>query len=83
MIDETKRRFVRMLPVAALAGVTLKVGDVEAEAIEIKPEKKYILRLPGDIDWEQEDLDAIRAKIKEQGFPDMLVISGDVELYEL
>ena len=37
-----RRNFLKVAPLAALAPVTLKVGDTEAKAVELKAAKHYV-----------------------------------------
>lgn len=82
-MDESKRKFIKTLPIAAVAGATMTVGSVTGTVVEVKPEKKYILQLSEDMYFTQEDLDGIHSKLQDKGFGDMLVIAGNVNIYEL
>lgn len=42
-----RRKLLRVLPLAAMAGVTVKVGETAAMAYEMKPDKKYLFVIPG------------------------------------
>lgn len=81
-MDESKRKFIKTLPMAAVAGATMTVGSVTGTVVEVKPEKKYILQLEGDY-FTQEDLDGVRSKLQDEGFSNMLVVAGNVNIYEL
>lgn len=78
----SRRQLMKVLPVAALAGATFKIGETDAEAIGVKPDKRYVFKINSEC-LEQKDLDCIKDKLVSLGFPDALVISGDVDLYEL
>ena len=82
-MDESKRRFLKLLPIAAVASVGIvKAAGVEGEVIEVSPSKRYILRVNRE-DLAQGDLTRLRQTLNDRGFPDMLVVSGDVELFEI
>jgi hypothetical protein len=80
-MNEQRRDLLKMLPLAAVAGAAVKIGATEAQAVEIKPDRRYILKL--NEFTTQQDAEAIKATLVRSGFPDMLVVAGDLELYEL
>lgn len=80
-MNESRRQLLKVLPVAALSGAMMKIDGIKAEAIELKPSKRYVFKINADVD--QKDLDTIRQKLIERGFPEYLVISGDVDIFEL
>jgi hypothetical protein len=80
-MNENRRKLLKMLPLAAVAGATVKVAEQEARAVEIKPDRRYILKLNEFTSLE--DAQNIKAALARSGFADMVVIAGDVELYEL
>jgi hypothetical protein len=41
-----RRKMLKVLPLAALAGAAVKIGTVQGSAFEMKPDKKYIFVLP-------------------------------------
>lgn len=80
-MNEGRRKLMKMLPLAAVAGVTVKAGEQEAHAIEVRPDRRYILKL--NEFTTMKDMEDVKATLARSGFPDMLVIAGDVELYEI
>lgn len=83
-MDQSKRRFMKLLPLAAVAGIgVIKTADVEGKVIEVSPTKQYVFKVSTDMNLTQADVDRIQATLKERGFPTMLVVSGDVELFEI
>lgn len=76
-----RRNMLKVLPLAALAGVSVKVGTTEAKAFEMKPNKKYIFVMP--------DVPAAHAQqcsnvLRERGI-DATICATDAEIsiYEL
>lgn len=42
-----RRSILKVLPLAAMAGATVKIGETEAKAFEMKPSKKYVFVMAG------------------------------------
>jgi len=80
-MNQTRRKLMKMLPLAAVAGVAVKAGERNVRAVEVKPSKRYVLKV--DADLTQAGLNHMRTRLTEPGYPDMLVIAGPCELYEL
>ena len=41
-----RRDLLKVLPLAAIVGTTVKLGETEAQAFEMKSDKKYLFVLP-------------------------------------
>lgn len=79
-----KREFLKLLPMAAVAATTVKVGDVEAKAHELQSKKKYLMVLKGG--FEPENAVLFARIMREKLGPNVTVVGvndGDVEMYEL
>lgn len=77
-----KREFLKLLPMAAVAATSVKVGDIEAKAHELKPEKKYVMVIQGDI--EPQNGAAFARSVREKLGPNVVVVGGaELEIYEL
>ena len=78
-MDASKRKLLKMLPMAALA---VRIGCVEATATEVRRNKKYILKLPAGSNYSQRELNVFKDRLIEQGFPNVVLVQGDVEIFE-
>lgn len=76
-----RRKMLKVLPLAAMAGVTMKIGETDAKAFEVKPDKKYLLVMP-DVPYEQ--IRACSDVLRERGI-NATVCTGveDLKIYEL
>lgn len=84
-MDQSKRRFMKLLPLAAVAVVgTVKAGTVEAEALEVKPDKKYVFRIrPDGYGLTRQELDECAKTLRGRGFKDSVVVQGDIDIFEM
>lgn len=75
-----RRNMLKVLPLAALAGVSLKVEGVDAKAFEMKPNKKYLFAMPNaPADFAQHAATTLRKR----GI-DATVYTGDeLKIYEI
>lgn len=80
-MNESKRRFIKALPLVALGGVALKIGEHDARANEIKPDRRYVIKIVCDIS--QQELDGLHKDLAQRGFGDVLLLAGPLEIYEL
>lgn len=80
-MDQSKRNFMKMLPIAALAGAGIKLGTVGAKVVEIQPHKKYIFRVPADTNTKS--LEWIRRFLREDRGIDATILTDNVEIFEL
>lgn len=81
-MNESKRKFLKALPAAALVPtILMNIDGTEVKAIETIPGKRYIFMIPGRIRFEQ--VQHIQKTLVAKGFADCLVVSGDVQIYEL
>lgn len=80
-----KRQFLQVLPLAAMTVTTLKVDGVEAQAHELKPEKKYLIVVAGA--QEPEAMRAFADTVRGRLGPNVVVVAGDgaesLRVYEL
>jgi hypothetical protein len=84
-----RRQIFKMLPLAGVAipaaNVFLKDGTVqpvpESFMHEVKPEKKYLVRIAHPIS--SDVLDCIRRAFAEHGLENVKVFAGNFEIYEL
>ena len=86
-MDESKRRFMKLLPLAAVAVAgTVKAGNIEAEALEVNLGKKYVFRIrprPDGYEMSQQNLDDCAKALRERGFKDFVVMQGDIDIFEM
>ena len=80
-MNNSKRQFLKTLPLVAVSGLAVKLGERDAKAIEIKPNKRYVFRIDSEV--EPEDLEQIRSVLNNRGFSDALLVAGSTEIYEL
>lgn len=80
-MDISRRKAMQVLPLAAIAGATIKVGDLDVQAVEIKPQKQYVFRINDGCT--QEDCDRIRDTLIKRGLADSIIIAGNVDIFEL
>lgn len=80
-MNESKRKFMKALPLAAMAAATVNIGEHSATAYEMKPDKKYILYVPGISDREAKHCHKL---LTERGV-NVTIIGGnrDLTIYEL
>lgn len=78
-----RRDLLKLAPLAALVPVAVKIGGVEAQAHELKPDKKYVFVFNGEV--EPETLEACSRAAKQEGIHGMWVAGPglNLELYEL
>lgn len=81
-MNESKRRFMKALPLAAMAAASVKSGEHSAEAYEVKPKKKYVVVAPSGM-----SADAARKfgeHLHNMGIDVVIVFKGDdLTIYEL
>ena len=78
-----RRDLLKLAPVAALAAVPVKIGDIEAQAHELQPEKKYVFVVNGEV--EQENLADVSRFARENGINGVWLAGRDLnlEIYEV
>jgi hypothetical protein len=77
-----RRGLLKVLPLAAMAGATVKVGEIEAQAVEVKPDKKYVF-VVSDAHPEAV-IQQCLAILRERGI-NATIVTGveDLKIYEL
>lgn len=75
-----RRSMLKVLPLVALAGISIKVGEVEGKAFEMKPNKKYLFIAPG---ISTEAAIGCRSLLLERGIDATVCSSDDLKIYEL
>jgi hypothetical protein len=82
-MDQSKRKFLKVLPLAALVSVAVKVGEEDALAYEIRSDRKYIFVIPH---WNgrEHEAKAAREVLLQRGI-DATIVAGvdDLHIYEL
>jgi hypothetical protein len=82
-MDQSKRNFMKMLPLVALAPIAVtQVGAHEAQVYELKADKKYVFKLPADAAFSKQEMDDAQKTLEQRGLNATLV-QGDLEIYEL
>ena len=75
-----KREFLKLAPIVPIAAVGM-LKTLEAEALPVDVSKRYVFRVGSGLTLQ--DFESLSKKIKSAGFGDVLVVSGDVQIYEL
>lgn len=76
-----RRNMLRVLPLAAMVGATVKLGERQATAYEMKPDKKYLFVVPGDISADQAL--TMRMTLQDRGINSTICCGEDLKIYEL
>ena len=79
-----RRNLLKLLPVAALAPVATKIGSTEVQAHELKPGKKYVFVLRGNV--EADNLQDCQKFARDNYGIDAFWLASpeaEVEIYEL
>lgn len=80
-MDSSRRNLLKVLPLAVVTGASMAVDGRITEAVEIKSSKRYVFKLNADLS--RTELDAMRQTLEERGFVGFVLISGDVDIFEL
>lgn len=76
-----RRNMLKVLPLAAMVGATVKLGEVEATAYEMKAGKKYLFVLP---DFATPDhVKHCGERLRERGVDAVVCNISDLKIYEL
>jgi hypothetical protein len=83
-MDQSKRNFLKILPVAAMLPTALAIGEVKAAGYEVSAQKKYLIVIPDDVVISDQAGERLRSMLKERGI-DATVIAGaeGLKVYEL
>ena len=78
-----RRDLLKLAPVAALAAVPIRIGNVEAEAHELKPDKKYVFVVKSEIT--EENLTDVSRFAREEVIKGVWLAGPDLklEIYEV
>jgi hypothetical protein len=78
-----RRQLLRLAPVAALAAIPIKIGNVEAKAHELQPDKKYVFVVRQEVP--EDNLTDIARFAHENGIKGMWLAGPDLnlEIYEV
>lgn len=77
-MNKSKRNFLKALPMATMLPV-VTIGD--KQLFELKPGKRYLIKIIGDIP--QAQAQHMASVLREKGFGDVLIITGECSIYEL
>ena len=82
-MDLSKRQLIKLLPLAtaAIAGTVITEG-AKAEAVEVKPTKRYVFRVSSDNALSREEFDRFSKVLQEKGFTDSLIVQG-IDILEI
>jgi hypothetical protein len=84
-----RRDLLKLAPLAALAPAVVRVGNIEAQAYEVKPGKKYVFVLNNafaDFESAGSIQESFAKEARRCGIDGMMLINeaeGDLEIYEL
>lgn len=81
-MDESRRKLIKAVPLAAMTGVAMMIGGNEVQAVEMRPNKRYIFKLK-TVGMTQKELNAVHDRLAKRGFSDCLLVSSDVDIFEL
>jgi hypothetical protein len=80
-MDKSKRQFIKLLPLAAITGTAVKVGAIDAKAVEMKANKKYVFRVP--VNTDPSSLEWFSKFLREERGIDATLVTDNVEIFEL
>ena len=77
-----RRKMLKVLPLVAMAGASVRISGAEAKAYELKPTKKYLIIMHEDLS--AEDAARARSVLASRGINATIATGGAVQsVYEL
>lgn len=76
-----RRNLLKVLPLAAMTGTAINLGEVEAVAHEMKPGKRYLFVTSAEISVEQAR--TMQVLLEKRGINATICRSDDLKIYEL